>query len=353
MGRANERGTLSLGVKLCFVPPISYSSPVPRRRQCGGIFIPFQQKLRTLREKAMEEAIRLGGYRTQPLGRDRHGRYYYRFPGDPRRVFVGAASRDPSDGGEEFGIKDGPVETSILLRQDHVTEDLMVYENDGDLDALIGWLNKSGQREGPLQAALLRAFPPGQPAGAGAGEGGTGAATQKEEGKDDEGRLEKAVNHGTVDGGADPLLDDDGDVKMIDGGQGSTDATKPEEVTSDVAAPAVGTDGGARHRKGGRRGEDKGVLAKPTRNQELPRLLEEGLVELRMSLNPPGASNNVLLPASEAVVEFDNDGEVDEVRAGAGIRLPLRWDRLPTLTSINTGRRDTWGRRTSQAKQHK
>lgn len=261
----------------------------------------------------MEEAIRLGGYRTQPLGRDRHGRYYYRFPGDPRRVFVGAAARDPSDGGEEFSFEDGPVEPSILLRQNHVTEDLMVYENNGDLDALIEWLDKSGQREGPLRAALLRAFPPGQPAGAVAG--GTGAAAPKEEEKEDEGVLEKTVNHGTVDGGADPSLDEDGDVKMIEEEQETADAT---EAAADVAAPTVGADGGSRQRKGGRRGEERGVLAKPTRNQELPRLLEEGLVELRMSLNPPGASNNVLLPASEAVVEIDNDGDVDEVRAGGG-----------------------------------
>lgn len=280
------------------------SFPVPAIN-VAGFFLPFQHKLRRLREQAMEEAIRLGGYRTQPLGRDRHGRYYYRFPGDSRRVFVGAAARDPSDGGDEFSFEDGPVETSILSRQDYITEDLMVYENDGDLDALIGWLDKSGQREGPLRAALLRAFPPGQHVGA--VTGGTGVAASKEEG---EGGLEKTVNHGTVDDGADPLLDDDGDVKMVDEGQGSTDAA------ADVAAPTVGADDGSRQRKGGRRGEEKGVLAKPTRNQELPRLLEEGLVELRMSLNPPGASNNVLLPASEAVVEVDNDGEVDEVRAG-------------------------------------
>lgn len=47
-----------------------------------------QHKLRSLREQAVEEAIRLGGYQTTALGRDRHGRAYLRFPGDPRRVFV-------------------------------------------------------------------------------------------------------------------------------------------------------------------------------------------------------------------------------------------------------------------------
>ncbi|CAN0471539.1 unnamed protein product, partial [Laminaria digitata] len=60
-----------------------------------------QHKLRGLREQAVEEAIRLGGYQTLPLGRDRHGRFYYRFPGDSRRVFVSRAFREGDEGSED------------------------------------------------------------------------------------------------------------------------------------------------------------------------------------------------------------------------------------------------------------
>ncbi|CAN0471523.1 unnamed protein product, partial [Laminaria digitata] len=53
----------------------------------------------------------------------------------------------------------GAAATCSMLPRRPVTEDMTVYENDGDLEALVSWLNESGQREGPLRAALLRAFP--------------------------------------------------------------------------------------------------------------------------------------------------------------------------------------------------
>ncbi|CAN0514777.1 unnamed protein product, partial [Ectocarpus sp. 12 AP-2014] len=145
-----------------------------------------QHKLRGLREQAVEEAIRLGGYQTLPLGRDRHGRFYYRFPGDSRRVFVSHPVREGKGDGLDIAVSEATgadgggggdaKATGVAAAQPSwrklvpspggpapAEEDLMVYENDGDVDALVAWLNESGQREGPLRAALLRAFPPASP----------------------------------------------------------------------------------------------------------------------------------------------------------------------------------------------
>ncbi|CAM9797939.1 unnamed protein product, partial [Discosporangium mesarthrocarpum] len=47
-----------------------------------------QHGLRKLREQAVEEAIFLGGYSTEPLGTDRYHRLYMRLPGDPDRLYV-------------------------------------------------------------------------------------------------------------------------------------------------------------------------------------------------------------------------------------------------------------------------
>lgn len=340
-----------------------------------------QHKLRGLREQAVEEAIRLGGYQTLPLGRDRGGRFYFRFPGDARRVFVSHAARQGEEesltladdregkgrrvvgkvadsgfggiggggGGGAGGSRASITAAASLLPRNPAPEDLMVYENNGDLDALMGWLNESGQREGPLRAALLRAFPPSRSArgrspspmdvdsspppppattttvsdgGTGRAEAAAGvkqedvssvAATTEEEdgleakppGEEGEAGAEPAAVAGSGEG-----LEENGEGK-----RGEEEAVGAMEAT----ATATTSGGGGGRGRRGRRSDDpnKGVLARPSKNHELPQMLQEGRVELRITM-PPGASGNVLVPVSEAVVEFDNDGEVDEVREGPG-----------------------------------
>lgn len=301
----------------------------------------------------MEEAIRLGGYQTLPLGRDRHGRFYYRFPRDSRRVFVSQPVRegdgDGGDGGGETGAAAGaataaaareggpaassqPPPSQSLARvpaapptprpRSPLEEDLMVYENDGDVEALVAWLNESGQREGPLRAALLRAFPPApspsQPPPM--------LEQAKEEEVDGDGKApaSAAINagregrsNGEADG-ADGAGAGAGAEAGEAGGDEAAAAAQEGDNAEAAAAAAVSGSGRRGARRGARHGgggdaNDRGVLARPSRNQELPRMLAEGGVELRIAVNPPGASNNVLVPTTEAVVEFDNDGEAAEV----------------------------------------
>ena len=283
----------------------------------------------------MEEAIRLGGYQTLPLGRDRHGRFYYRFPRDSRRVFVSQPVREgDGDGGGGGGGDTGstavstlgvtgaaigtgaergsaespppPTSQSLVCAppggggRPPLEEDLMVYENDGDVEALVAWLNESGQREGPLRAALLRAFPPSPP-------------PPPEQTKEVEGDGKKSESSSAA--VAMDVAREGEDASQADG----TDGAGEEEENAETGAASGKGGGGRGARRGARRGgdvNDRGVLARPSRNQELPRMLAEGGVELRIAVNPPGANNNVLVPATEAVVEFDNDGEAAEVCDG-------------------------------------
>lgn len=336
-------------------------------------FSVLQHKLRGLREQAVEEAIRLGGYQTIPLGRDRHGRFYYRFPRDSKRVFVsqpvwegegdgaagsgrgkgedgdigGAPAPSPSLGvaaATSTGEGGGPLLEAAGLQQSSVPvprnpapieQDLMVYDNDGDVEALLAWLNESGQREGPLRAALLRAFPP--------------SAGQRSKEADDSGeeKLKAAAAAPTameVGGEAEDTTaggggDCSGASSSTGGGASGTgtgageaggeeSAAGQDEDNAVVAGAGAGggsggggAGGGRGGRRGGRRGSDandRGVLARHSRNQDLPRMLAEGGVELRIAVNPPGANNNVLVPDTKAVVEFDNDAVVAEVCLGRG-----------------------------------
>jgi hypothetical protein len=66
--------------------------------------------LRQLREKAVEEAVRLGGHRMDPLGADRCGRLYFRFPADPERVYVCG----PGAGGGEAGASDSAAVSAMM-----------------------------------------------------------------------------------------------------------------------------------------------------------------------------------------------------------------------------------------------
>lgn len=272
-----------------------------------------------------------------------------------------------------------------LLPRDPAPGDLAMYENETDIRALISWLDESGQREGPLRAALLRAFPvPTRPAflssstGSSGGDGvgfgskstaernstvadGTSSATaddfpsvRKDRAGVDTGNLSyMADDHRDIPSevaaagagaGSDAVSGDGGlenGAETAAAPDGSGDSGpgiyQPEvEGKHGQAAAAVGEEtpekykgggtGGSkrRGRSGNAAGEPRATLALPRRSQELPRLLAEGAVELKMAVNPPGAHGNVMLPATEAVVEFDNDAEADEVRFCGFVRVG--WD---------------------------
>ena len=325
-------------------------------------FASFQDKLRGLREQEAEEAIRIEGCRTRPLGRDRHGRYYFRLPGDSGKVFVGPASKNPSNGGEEYGIDVGgnvaADRTNLLLPPDPAANDLGVYEREDDLEALVAWLNESGRREGPLRAALLRAFPhlrsktssavtATERAAGATGVGGLGEIARTVE-----------IAGVTVDDGAGKFAAEDviqeeetpeyrakgkGKGKAqcsISGETATRGAVKGDDGRKGCNGNAGGScDGGTRANGGEARsgspalststaspassaaadgGDDRAVLAGPSRNRELLQLLEDGLVELELVLNPPGSGNTVVAPASEVVIEFDHDGKVQKVRGRRG-----------------------------------
>ncbi|CAM9487076.1 unnamed protein product, partial [Sphacelaria rigidula] len=248
-----------------------------------------QHKMRALGEQAVEEAIRLGGYRTLPLGRDRHGRFYFRFAGDPKRVFVThKIQKGDEEGQNSRGSEDSTMDVDggddkqtqhphrlpppPLLSKNPPPKDLAVYQTEADIRALIAWLNESGQREGYLRAALLRAFPWSQTSQSPMDEGET-----------------------------------TGEASSGGGGSKEKSSTGAAGGEASGGGTASVTDGRRRGRGGNGSGEPRVTLAHPKRSQELPQLLAEGKVELRMAVNPPGAHGNVMMPASEAVVEFEND----------------------------------------------
>jgi hypothetical protein len=117
-----------------------------------------QHGLRQLREKAVYEAIRLGGCRIDPLGSDRAQRLYYLFPEDPGRIYVCPPPLTPGQRMSEPSPKLAaasavpPVDGSVL-------PEWSVYEDTEDMRRLVGWLHPEGRREGQLRRALTEAFP--------------------------------------------------------------------------------------------------------------------------------------------------------------------------------------------------
>lgn len=248
---------------------------------------------------------------------------------------------------------------SSLLPKDPAPGDLSVYENEADVRSLIAWLNESGQREGPLHAALLRAFPPPPPPSAtrsssgadclpmdvesagvvgGGGEGESAVEPQSDSGKSGfrRGSEEYGLNEAATGGGGGGK-ERRGDATSADVGadegpfngefrQGEEDGEGEGEEAEDVKKDKGGDGGGGGGRRRGRGGnassEPRATQAHPKRSQELPRLLAEGAVELKMAVNPPGAHGNVMLPASEAVVEVDDDAQAEQVRVEC-LRLSL------------------------------
>lgn len=230
-----------------------------------------------------------------------------------------------------------------------------VYETEDEIRRLVRWLNEGGQREGPLRAALLRAFPAMRSESVGKSSERKGEIAAKEEaspggeasrgslGETGEGRGHGeaeadgvSVSRGAVAEGVEGGRGGDG-VGVEDGDRGQGERSGESCGGSDAAAAASAVPGAAAdgagasaeassaggrgdRRKGGRgaRGGDekKAALASSKRCQELPRLLEEGAVELRMSGNQPA-------PVVRA--EPGNDAEGDEVRGvKQGSRAEMR-----------------------------
>lgn len=303
-----------------------------------------------------------------------------------RKNSGGSGDKMDVDGGDEEQTRHlHRLPPPPLLPKNPSPHDLTVYETEADIRALIAWLNESGQREGSLRAAILRAFPPpptstrrsgSSNAGSAAARsptpqlpmdvvqtagdatsGGEGAAGDpghgSQPGGDSPTGSVAAVGGGTtvgqegsggvadsrdrrVRGDADadsangevgsngPAHCDDGDGERGRGDGESTAATEKDKGNAGAAGGEAGgggaasvTDGRRRGRGGNGSGEPRVTLAPAKRSQELPQLLAEGKVELRMAVNPPGAHGNVMMPASEAVVEFENDAAADQVRSGS------------------------------------
>lgn len=258
-----------------------------------------------------------------------------------------------------------------LLSKNPPPKDLAVYQTEADIRSLIAWLNESGQREGYLRAALLRAFPWSQTSQSPMDEGettgeassGGGGSVARGSGYDshpgDEsttvsvpavggevtvgregssscvgGILDRRTKGDADADSANSEVGSNGPAHCDNGDYGggrrdgeSTAVSRTEKEKSSTGAAggeasgggtASVTDGRRRGRGGNGSGEPRVTLAHPKRSQELPQLLAEGKVELRMAVNPPGAHGNVMMPASEAVVEFENDAAADQVRSGLG-----------------------------------
>lgn len=216
--------------------------------------------------------------------------------------------------------------------------DFVVYESEVELRRLMVWLNECGQREGPLRAALLRAFPEKKQVKACDSSASDPTLMDVEDSRDGK-RNDRATtgssNESGRDSGRGKNVRDSSVVRTAErvdgsgeehasGNEGNQGSTSEEgqggEVAGESAGAEVPSSSASRPRRGGRGGRGgsadirKAVIATAKKSQELPRLLQEGGVELRIANNPPGAHGNVMAPSAEAVVEFDNDAEANDVR---------------------------------------
>lgn len=244
--------------------------------------------------------------------------------------------------------------SSALVPRHPCPKDMRVFETEEELRKLIAWLDRNGRREGPLLTALIRAFPEKRlgeerPAAGDAHADASSDASQRDHAAGSESNGSgKGANESGVDGGDGFERGDASAAQEVQHGSGVDGGLSPEDgrelgslqgagenegpaaastavgsgedaAAISSSAPGAGRPDRRRGARGGRGSDDRrAVLASSKRCQELPRLLQEGQVELRMATNPPGAHGNVMLPASEAVVEFDNEADAAEVKGGRG-----------------------------------
>jgi hypothetical protein len=110
-----------------------------------------EEEKETKDDRIVEEAVRLCGTRTSPLGEDRHGRFYWKMPGDDTRLFVVIR-----DGDRDRKLKEMLSEEELAIKAGRCH--WLCYETREDIQALVGYLDSRSSREGPLRESIVHEF---------------------------------------------------------------------------------------------------------------------------------------------------------------------------------------------------
>lgn len=94
-------------------------------------------------EKLIEDALRISGTRTFPLGEDRHGRCYWKMPGDDDRLFVWVRS---------------PKSKQETVPGRNTDGHWLCYESRSDIEKLVHYLNERDETERVLKLSLVEEF---------------------------------------------------------------------------------------------------------------------------------------------------------------------------------------------------
>lgn len=94
-------------------------------------------------ERLVDDALRISGTRTFPLGEDRHGRCYWRMPGDEERLFVWVRDENEAPGGLPGKSSSGH---------------WLCYESKEDIEALVHYLNERDPGERALKALVIEEY---------------------------------------------------------------------------------------------------------------------------------------------------------------------------------------------------
>lgn len=130
-------------------------------RQMSALRANLKQRVtRRKRLACVSAAAREVGGRVHPLGRDRAGRLFFPFPGDPSRICVltsrGTAAWWPSNAEESLLAAAAVGEDGF--QEKHDAKKWIIYEGPDDLRRLVGYLRPGGD-EGELRAAIILRFP--------------------------------------------------------------------------------------------------------------------------------------------------------------------------------------------------
>ncbi|CAM9442195.1 unnamed protein product, partial [Chrysoparadoxa australica] len=263
--------------------------------------------LRKLRDKAVEEAIRLSGFRTTPLGWDRACRSYCRFAWEGDRVYVCPAVGSMK---EDVEWMPGALPTGPSVQK------WRVLDSQEGIRALVEWLDPRGIRERQLRENLLKAFP-----GLLKKEGeASGVDSQELEQEDGEAMKDAMDLSSSTEEKEDPKEEEEKE-KATDVAQAEAQAGNESE-----ASVVDSKDSGS-----GRSEADDYVPSKPThqskgrkkaklkqkQKQQSSGFAPKGKVILKL-MDGPGCK----VPPEEGIVEFeDDDYEANEVSDDGAVQF--------------------------------
>jgi hypothetical protein len=101
-------------------------------------------------EKLVDDALRISGTRTYPLGEDRSDRSYWRLAGEEDCLFAMIAEKHAPGPDGPLAIPDGP--------RWEGRGRWLCYEKREDIEALVKYLDPRSPKEGPLRAAIEQEF---------------------------------------------------------------------------------------------------------------------------------------------------------------------------------------------------